>query len=82
MPEKIGAVIASLGSREGKDGRKHANKRSVGYLMQHSDGRCYMIMNAAFDYGRIPVPPGGDAFFLEIRVPDGMKLDLVEEPMK
>lgn len=82
MPEKLGTAIASLGSREGRDGKKHANKRTVGYLMRHSDGRCYMMMDGVFDYGRIPVPPGGDAFFLEIRVPDGLRLELVEEPLK
>ena len=82
MPEKLGKAIASLGSYEDKDGKKHTKHKDVGYLLQHSDGRCYMMMNAVFDYGRIPVSPGGDAFFLEIRVPDGLRLELVEEPMK
>ncbi|MBQ9527064.1 MAG: hypothetical protein IJR68_05580 [Fretibacterium sp.] len=81
MPEKLGVAVASLGSCEGRDGKRHAKTKNVGYLIQHSDGRCYIMMDATFDYGRIPVGPGHDAFFLEVRVPDGLKLELVEKPV-
>lgn len=76
MPEKLAVITASLGSYEGEDGKKHSRPRDVGYLMQHSDGRCYLMMDATFDYGRIPIPPGANAFFLNVRVRDGLKINM------
>ena len=39
MARKIGVAVVSLGQYLGKDGRRRANNREVGIVMQHSDGR-------------------------------------------
>ena len=57
MARKIGVAVVSLGQYLGKDGRRRANNREVGIVMQHSDGRMYIELRADFDFGRIPVPP-------------------------
>ena len=81
MPRKLAVIRASLGWKDGKDGKKHRTLRDVGYLLQHSDGRAYLMLRADFDYGRIPVAPGGDAFFLELRTaPDRELAEVPREP--
>ena len=81
MPNKLGNVYASLGSYTGEDGKKHRTMRDVGVLLQHSDGRAYLMLRADFDFGRIPVAPGRDAFFLEVQVETGKELILApKEP--
>ena len=77
MARKIGVAVVSLGQYLGKDGKKRANNREVGNVLQHSDGRVYVEIRADFDFGRIPVPSCGDRFFMglclergvEVRVP-------------
>lgn len=79
MPEKLAVINASLGSHEGKDGKKHAVYRTVGELFKHTDGRCFLKMSAYFDYGRLKVAEGHDAFFLEVKVPDKAILALLNK---
>lgn len=76
MTEKLAIINASTGSYEDKDGNKRARHQEVGALWQHNDGRCYLAMSAFFDYGRIAVKEGRDAFFLEVRTPEGKVLCL------
>lgn len=76
MPKQLGKVYASLGSYTDEAGKKHRTMRDVGVLLQHSDGRAYLMMRADFDFGRIPVAPGRDAFFLEVQTPPGKELIL------
>ena len=42
--------------------------------MQHSDGRMYIELRADFDFGRIPVSPGGDRFFMGLRLERGVEV--------
>jgi len=74
MARKIGVAVVSLGQYLGKDGRRRANNREVGIVMQHSDGRMYIELRADFDFGRIPVPPGGDRFFMGLRLDRGVEV--------
>ena len=71
MAREVAKVWASLGTRTDSDGKKHRVTREVGKLLVHSDGRAYLMMRADFDYGRIPVEPGRDAFFLDVSLPSG-----------
>ncbi len=74
MARRIGIAVVSLGQYLGKDGKRRANNREVGSVMQHSDGRLYIAMRADFDFGRIPVPPGGDRFFMGLRLDRGVEV--------
>lgn len=74
MARKICVAVVSLGQYLGKDGRRRANNREVGIVMQHSDGRMYIELRADFDFGRIPVPPGGDRFFMGLRLERGVEV--------
>lgn len=74
MSEKLAVISASLGSYEGKDGKKHTNYQEVGTLFRHTDGRCFLRMNAFFDYSRIRIPEGSDAFFLGVTTPENQVL--------
>lgn len=74
MARKIGVAVVSLGQYLGKDGRRRANNREVGIVMQHSDGRMYIELRADFDFGRIPVSPGGDRFFMGLRLERGVEV--------
>lgn len=67
MTEKLAVINASLGKYTDKDGKERAKYQEVGTLFRHSDGRCFLRMNAYFDYGRLNVKEGNDAFFLEVR---------------
>ena len=78
MSKALGKVWASLGTLTDRDGKKRRAMREVGVLLQHSDGRAYLMMHADFDFGRIPVEPGRDAFFLEIRTEEGKELALAQ----
>lgn len=71
MAREIAKIWASLGKRVDDQGHERRVTREVGKLMIHSDGRAYLMMRADFDYGRIPVEPGRDAFFLEVALPSG-----------
>ena len=74
MARKIGVAVVSLGQYLGKDGRRRANNREVGIVMQHSDGRMYIELRVDFDFGRIPVSPGGDRFFMGLRLERGVEV--------
>ena len=76
MSEKLAVINASLGKYTDKDGKEHAKYQEVGTLFKHSDGRCFLRMNAYFDYGRLNVKEGNDSFFLEVRTEEGLRLVL------
>ena len=78
MPEKLAVINASTGSYEDQDGKKRTRYQEIGALYRHTDGRCYLMMNAYFDFGRIAIKEGRDAFFLEVRTPENMRLKLVD----
>ena len=74
MSEKLAVINASLGKYTDKDGKERTRYQEVGTLFKHSDGRCFLRMNAYFDYGRLNVKEGNDAFFLEVKTETGYVL--------